>query len=226
MSDINNQLALVPESRVKLKALDKAKMLRGAELKILPFINRKQTGINIITFLQSLCSLPFWLMTSHSSLQTTHSGQGDGWLKPSILSTHIPTGMSGLREYMQMTQIREHTFLMVIEVDPNDLNTIFTHFKECIQLSADRFAIVTFALLIWLKAVDIIKQENMSVIARLESYLGSMGNTMQYSGLLEVYLLISSGSTTANHILDGRCFYKGIRAHLFNDKGSFSPSRI
>jgi len=38
-------------NRVKLKALDKAKILKGAEVKILPFTNRKQTGINTITFL-------------------------------------------------------------------------------------------------------------------------------------------------------------------------------
>jgi len=36
---------------MKLKALDKTKILRGAELKILPFTNKKQTGTNTITFL-------------------------------------------------------------------------------------------------------------------------------------------------------------------------------
>ncbi len=37
--------------RVKLKALDKAKILKATEVQILPFINRKQIGINAITFL-------------------------------------------------------------------------------------------------------------------------------------------------------------------------------
>jgi hypothetical protein len=37
--------------RAKLNALDKAKILRGAEVKILTFTNRRQTGINNITFL-------------------------------------------------------------------------------------------------------------------------------------------------------------------------------
>ena len=32
-------------NRVKLKALDKAKILKVAEVKILPFTNRKQAGI-------------------------------------------------------------------------------------------------------------------------------------------------------------------------------------
>jgi len=36
---------------VKFKAFDKTMILRGAEVKILPFTNRKQAGINTITFL-------------------------------------------------------------------------------------------------------------------------------------------------------------------------------
>ena len=80
-------------------------------------------------------------------------------------------------------------------------------------LSTAGVAIVTFDLLIWLKAMDIIKQVNLNVIARLggfhqlKSYLGLMGNIMQDSGLLEGIQLIYPGSTTANH-------NKAIRAHL------------
>ena len=44
-----------------------------------------------------------------------------------------------------------------------------------------------------------------------------MGNIMQDSGLLEVIQLIDPGSTTANHILDGRCFNKANRAHHLID---------
>ena len=61
--------------------------------------------------------------------------------------------------------------------------------------------------------MDIIKQANLNVIARLggfhqlKSYLGLMGNIMQDSGLLEGIQLIYPGSSTANH-------NKAIRAHL------------
>ena len=118
----------------------------------------------------------------------------------------------------QSTQI---DFLPVIDGDPNDLNTIFTTLKECIRLNGT--AVVTFDLPIWLKAVNIVKQANLPVIPRLggfhllKSYLGSIGNIMQDSGLLEVIQLIYPGSTTANHILDGGCFDKAIRAHLLID---------
>ena len=93
--------------------------------------------------------------------------------------------------------------------------------KECIRLAG--FAIVTFDFPIWLKAVNIIKQANLPIIARLggfhllKSYLGSMGNIMEVSGLLDVIQFIYPGSTTANHIIDGGCFDKAIRAHLLID---------
>ena len=40
---------------------------------------------------------------------------------------------------------------------------------------------------------------------------------MEDSGLLDVIQLIYPGSTTANHIMDGGCFDKAIRAHLLID---------
>ena len=51
----------------------------------------------------------------------------------------------------------------------------------------------------------------------LKSYLGSLGNIMDDSGLLELIQLIYPGSTTAHHILSGGCFDKAIRAHLLID---------
>jgi len=63
---------------------------------------------------------------------------------------------------------------------------------------------VTVDLPIWLKAVDKIKQANLPVTARLgrfhllKSYLGSMGNIMQDSGLLEVIQLIYPGTMTVH----------------------------
>lgn len=106
----------------------------------------------------------------------------------------------------QSTQVN---FLPVMEGNPNDHRTIFTTLSECMRLSRDKVIIVTFDLLIWLKAVDIIKQANLPIIPRLggfhllKSYLGSLGNIMNDSGLLEMTQLIYPGSTTAKHILNG-----------------------
>ena len=58
-------------------------------------------------------------------------------------------------------------FLPVIEGDPNDHRTILTTLKECLRLSKEKVAVVTFDLPIWLKAVDIIKQTSLPIIPRL-----------------------------------------------------------
>ena len=147
--------AAVP--RVKLKALDKAKVLRGAEVKILPFTNKKQAGINTITFLPiaELSSLAHDqpLVTPGNTLWAA------GWViraqDPEFPHSNWYRWMKRIHtdDAKQNTQI---DFLPVIEGDPNDLNTIFTIFKECMRLSADKAAIVTFDLPIWLKAVYII----------------------------------------------------------------------
>ena len=75
---------------------------------------------------------------------------------------------------------------------------------------------MTFDFPIWLKAVNIIKQANLPIIARL-------GNIIEDSGLLDVIQLIYPGSTTANHIMDGGCFDKAIRAHLLIDAAIYQP---
>ncbi|XP_014680947.1 PREDICTED: uncharacterized protein LOC106820867 [Priapulus caudatus] len=51
----------------------------------------------------------------------------------------------------------------------------------------------------------------------LKSFLGSLGNIMDDSGLLELIQLIYLGSMTADHILNGGCFDKAILAHLLID---------
>ena len=106
-----------------------------------------------------------------------------------VIKAHNP-GMKRILE-SKANLISHIHFLPVIEGDPNDLNTIFTTLEECIRVSGNSIAVVTFDLLIWLKATDIIKQAYLSIIARLGglhllmSYLGSIRNIMQDSGLLE-----------------------------------------
>ena len=61
---------------VKLKALDKAKILRRAEVKIVPFTNRKQTGINTIMLLP-IAELSSSLAHDQPLLTLGDSGVGD-----------------------------------------------------------------------------------------------------------------------------------------------------
>jgi len=145
--------AAVP--RVKLKALDKAKILRGAEVKIFPFTNRKQTGINTFMLLP-IAELSSSLAHDQPLLTLGDTLWAAGW----VIKAHDPefphSKWNGWMKRVHACDAKQNTqidFLPVIEGDPNDLNTIFTTLKECIRLSADRVAIVTFDFPIWLKAV-------------------------------------------------------------------------
>ena len=61
--------------RLRMKAHNKVKILKMAEVKILPFSNRKNAGLNTITFvpIDELSSSKISKI-SPSSLQVTHSG--------------------------------------------------------------------------------------------------------------------------------------------------------
>ncbi|XP_061840899.1 uncharacterized protein [Nerophis lumbriciformis] len=208
--------------RVKLKALAKAKLLKQAEVNILPFMNMKQKGINSITFLP-IDELSSSLIHSQPLFTLGDILWAAGWVIKAQDPDFPHTNWNGWMTSIHSDNVKQSTqidFLPVIDGDPNDHNTIFTTLKECIRLSAVKVTIVTFDLLIWLKAVDIIKQANLPIIPRLggfhllKFYLGSIGNIMEDSGLLELIQLIYPGSTAASHILDGGCFDKAIRAHL------------
>ena len=188
--------------RVQLKALDKAKILRGAELKIIPFTNRKEIGTNAIMFLP-LAQLSSPLAHYQPLLTPGDTLWAAGWVIKAN-DTEFPHSIwNGWMKKIHGNDAKQSTqieFLPVIG-----------------------FAIVTFDFPIWLKAVNIIKQANLYLIARLggfhllKSYLGSMSNIMEDSGLLDVIQLIYPGSTTSNHIMDGGYFDKAIRAHLLID---------
>ena len=155
-------------SRVRLKPNDKAMILQAAEVRIVPFTVKSDQGMTNITFLPidqlsssitqgkpSLCPgdvlwAAGWVIKAHDS-EFQHANW-NGWMK----RIHA-------KDTKQPTQI---DFLPVIEGDPNDHRTIFTTLKESVRLSKGNIAIVTFDLPIWLKAVDIIEQENLPIIPR------------------------------------------------------------
>jgi len=95
-------------------------------------------------------------------------------------------------------------------------NSCRWNLKERVRLCGDQVIIVTFDLPILLKTVDICHKANLPMISRLggfhllKSYLASVGDIMDDSGLQELIQL----STTTNHILNGGCFDKAIRVHL------------
>ena len=145
------------------------------EVKSLPFINRKQTAINSITFL-SITELSSSMMQDQPLLSPGDKLWAAGWM---IKAKDPKFQHSNWNDWMKRIHVddaklsTQMNFLPVIEGDPNDHRTIFTTLKECMQISGDKVTIVTFDLPICLKAVDIIKQENPS----FPSFQGWVGFT-------------------------------------------------
>ncbi|KAM6992309.1 uncharacterized protein LKV04_008361 [Tautogolabrus adspersus] len=126
-------------NRVKMKALDKAKILKSAEVKILPFTNRKQTGINSIMFLPIA-----ELSTSMTQNQPLLSPGDMLWAAGCVIKAQDPefqhSNWNGWMKRIHADDVKQSTqvnFLPVIEGDPNDHSTIFTTLKECMRLSRD-----------------------------------------------------------------------------------------
>lgn len=158
----------VAVNRVKLKALDKAKILKAAEVKILPFQNMKQTGINTITFVP-IAELSSSVLQEQPLLSPGDTLWAAGWVIKARNPDFQHSNWNGWMKSIHTEDTKQSTqvdFLPVIEGDPNDYSTIFTTLKKCMQLSGDKVSIVTFDLPIWLKAVDIIKQKNLPIIPR------------------------------------------------------------
>ena len=154
----------------KLKAVDKAKILRGGEVKSVPFTNRKEIGTNAI-MVRPLAELSSSLAHDQPLLTPGDTLWAARWV---IKANDLEFPYSNWNGWMkrihandakQSTQIE---FLPPIEGYPNDLDIIFTTLKECIRLAG--FATVTFDFPIWLKALNIIKQANLPIIAMFGVY--------------------------------------------------------
>jgi len=155
-------------NRARLKSTDKAKILKAAEVNILPFTMRSQTGIETINF------IPIEQLSSSVAQNQSLLSPGDvlwvtGWVVKAQLLEFQHANWNGWTKSIHADNAKHYTqvdFLPIVKGDPNDCKTIYTTLKECMRLSKDDVAIVTFDLPIWLKAVDIIKQQNLPIILR------------------------------------------------------------
>ena len=102
-------------------------------------------------------------------------------------------------------------YLPIIDNDPNQYSTIYSLLKKNPEDSSQRPVVVTLDYPLWIKAVDIVLQLNLPIVVRLggfrtlKSFLGSIGNTMDGSGLEELVATIypNTSDTTASHVLQG-----------------------
>lgn len=153
-----------------MKALDKAKILKAAEVKILPFKNMKQTGLNSITFVP-IAKLSSSVLQDQPLLSAGDILWAAGWVIKARNPDFQHSNWNGWMKSIHAEDAKQSThincnFLPVIEGDPNDYSTIYTTLKECMRLYRDKVSIATFDLPIWLNAVDIINQVNLPIIPR------------------------------------------------------------
>ena len=111
----------------------------------------------------------------------------------------------------------------IIDSNPNDYSTINTALLRCIQLEKLSYVVITFDLLIWSNAVDLILSQRMPIISRLggfhllKSYVATFGVIFADTGLHDIIKLIYVGELTADSILNGNSYDKAIRMHFLID---------
>lgn len=116
----------------------------------------------------------------------------------------------------------EFRLLPIIDLNPSDMNCIYSTLLY-IQQEACRLkltvACVTFDQPLWLKAVEVIRDKELSIVCRLGpfhtimSYLGSIAHVMKGSGLSDVFECCY-GPAAVTHMLSGKAVARAIRAHF------------
>ena len=113
-------------------------------------------------------------------------------------------------------------FLPIIDMNPTDENCIYSTLLFIIN-EAKKLNIlvpcVTFDQPLWLKAVGIIAEADLKMIARLGgfhtlmSFLGSVGKMMRGSGIEELFAVVYA-ENSAEHMMSGKAVSRALRAHF------------
>lgn len=229
MIGLNSSSIAPPENksfeRTRLSAHDKANLLNKDKVDIPHFIDCKSKGIETKSF------IPLDDLKASVSHGQPCTISGDvlwalGWVIKGLQPDFQHCNWNGWMKQIHKDhakKVTDITFLPVIEGYPNEKGTVLATLQECLRLSNGKPAIITFDLPLWLKALDVSIQKKLPVLPRLggfhtlKSFLGSIGNIMEDSGLHELIRLVYAGSTTAEHIMQGGCYDKAIRSHLLID---------
>ena len=141
-------------------------------------------------------------------------------------STQNPTNWSGFMQEITSASVTNKKssikFLPIIDLDPNDENCIYSTLRF-IADEAKRMNIpvpcVTFDQPLWLKAVGIIAESGLKIVARLGgfhtvmSFLGSIGKMMKGSGLEELFSEVYA-ENSVEHMISGKAVSRSLRAHF------------
>jgi hypothetical protein len=112
--------------------------------------------------------------------------------------------------------------LSLIDLKPSDDDCVYStlvFISQQAQAHGVTTPCVTFDQPLFIKAVDIAKKANLSIVVRLGgfhtlmNFLGSIGHIMKGSGLEEVLGTIFGGNTL-EHLLSGKAYARAVRGHF------------
>ena len=113
-------------------------------------------------------------------------------------------------------------FLPIIDLNPNDMSCVYSTLKFVSDQSLKQGAstpCITFDQPLWLKAMKIIKWEDLPIVCRLGgfhmlmSFLGSVGKIMDGSGLEKVWEEVYAPNSIP-HMLAGKATARALRGHF------------
>ena len=174
-----------------MKPSDRAKILRAGDILIKLSSDPKKSGMDSIRFKPLDDSLHDFLPTP-AELNPVDIVWAAGWITKKSDDKFSHANWNGWMKNVHDSNKKPSNstvYQPLIDSNPNDYSTSDTALLRCIRLEKPNYAVITFDLLIWLKAVDLILSQKMPIIPRLggfhllKSYLATSGVIFADSGL-------------------------------------------
>lgn len=112
--------------------------------------------------------------------------------------------------------------LPILDINPSDMSCIYstlTFVCKQAELLNVKTPSITFDQPLFIKAVDIVAQEQLDMVVRLGgfhtlmNFMGALGHIMQGSGLEDAFELLY-GKKTVAHVMSGKAYVRAVRGHM------------
>ena len=203
-----------------LKPSDRAKILKAGDILIKLSSDPKKSGVGSIKF-EPFCNLLHDFAQAPTELNPANIIWAAGWIikKSDDKFSHVNWNTIGWRMFAIATRNPQAQFC----TNQSSI-AIPTIIAQSTLLFCDAFNLkITFDLLIWSNAVDLILSERIPIISilggfhLLKSYVATFRVIFADSGLHDIIKLIYVGELTADSILNGNSYDKTIRTHFLID---------
>ena len=203
----------------RLRKIPAASFIKNRGVEIIPYYKAAKSCLSSVT----LDPIPFKRMESpmgtfnllwHSAwLLSSPDKQRPNW------SGFMQCSTKSKEETTKPTHI---TFLPIIDLNPSNETCIHSTLRFVIAQAKKlnvKTPSITFDQPLWLKATGIIHDENLPIVCKLGgfhtlmSFLGSIGNMMQGSGLEDLFSEVYAENSVA-HIFSGKAIARALRAHI------------